>query len=231
MKENIVRRMHLVLGAGLDLLERLDRGETPRFEAEHSNIQALIVAGGELDYDPTYRGEIANMMGRNSLSGDAGSFFLGVQYALACWLDEMFIMQSPQFWRDQWSEASIEVALYGGTQQRAWRFWDQARRAEGPKGSPEALESYLWCVMLGFQGEPTGVQPPINPPVWVDNVRKRALAGRGNEFPMPAQRDPPTDVPPLRGSERLIGMLRWMVVVVAIVIFGAAILLTYSFTE
>ena len=111
MKENIVQRMHLVLGAGLDLLERLDRGETPRFETEHSNIQALIVAGGELDYDPTYRGEIANMMGRNTLSGDAGSFFLGVQYALACWLDEMFIMQSPQWWRDKWSEASIEVAL------------------------------------------------------------------------------------------------------------------------
>ena len=27
--------------------------------------------------------------------------------------------------------------------------------------------------------------------------------GRGNEFPMPAQRDPPTAVPPLRGGERL----------------------------
>ena len=50
-----------------------------------------------------------------------------------------------------------------------------------------------------IQGYPaTG--PTVDPPVWVDNVRRRLLSARAAEFPTPAQKDPPTYVPPRDGS-------------------------------
>jgi len=218
MNEKIVRRIHDVLGAGLEILERLDRQENPRMEIEHGRLVSLLLAGGELEYDPIYNGELATTSGRETSSQDINNRFFGVRYPLACWLDELFLSESaPGWWRDQWLGDTMEVRLYGGAQQRAWRFWDQARKAEGPRGSPEALEAYLWCVMLGFRGEPKALKPEVNPPHWVENVRKRVLAARSTDFPVPQQREAPTMVPALRGPDRLATMFR-----VAFLLGGAA---------
>lgn len=225
MQDKIVRRMHEVFGHGLDLKGRLDRGEAPRFETEHSRLLSLLLAGGELDFDPLFRGDLAGA-GRSNRTQDMSSFFLGVQYALACWLDEIFLLDAPGWWSGQWEADSLEVRLYGGANERAWRFWDQARKAEGPRGSPEALEAYLWAVMLGFRGAPETLNPPVNPPVWVDNVRKRVLAARSTEFPVPAQREAPTHVPPLRGRERMRTMLRVAVVCGAAAVFALSLAIT-----
>ena len=164
------------------------------------------------------------------MTRDLSNLFLGVQYALTCWLDEVFMLDAPTWWSQQWEADSLEVRLYGGSQERAWRFWDQARKAEGPRGSPEALEAFLWCVMLGFKGAPDTLNPPINPPVWVDNVRKRVLSARSAEFPVPAQKEAPTRVPALRGPERLMTMLRVAVVVGAAAVFalGFAVVKYYT---
>ncbi len=217
MSDKIIRKMHDVFGAGLELRERLDRGERPRFDTEHSKLLTLLLAGGEFDYDRSYRGDLASG-GRARLTGDAdlSNLFLGVQYALACWLDETFVLSAPQWWADQWERDTMEVRLLGGSNERAWRFWDQAKKAEGPRGSPEAMEAYLWCVMLGFRGSP---RPPINPLDWVENVRKRVLSVRGADFPTPPQKEPPTRVPALRGPERVRTMLRVAVVFGALAAF------------
>src|SRR5437870_400720 len=37
--------------------------------------------------------------------------FLGIRYALACWLDEIFIADSP--WKDQWNDNKVETTLFG----------------------------------------------------------------------------------------------------------------------
>jgi type VI protein secretion system component VasF len=164
------------------------------------------------------------------MSRELSNLFLGVQYALTCWLDEVFMLDAPPWWGQQWEADSLEVRLYGGSQERAWRFWDQARRAEGPRGSPEALEAFLWCAMLGFKGAPDTLNPPVNPAVWVDNVRKRVLSARSAEFPVPAQKEVPTRVPALRGPDRLKTMLRVAVVfgAVAVFVLGVAVVEYFS---
>ncbi|HET6572203.1 MAG TPA: DotU family type IV/VI secretion system protein [Fimbriiglobus sp.] len=231
MHDKIVRRMHEVFGYGLDLKERLERGESPTFVTEHARLLSLLLAGGELDFDPAYRGDLASPAGRANMTRDLSNLFLGVQYALACWLDEVFLLDAPSWWGQQWETDSLEVRLYGGSQERAWRFWDQARKAEGPRGSPEALEAFLWCVMLGFKGAPDTLNPPVNPPVWVDNVRKRVLSARSAEFPTPAQKEAPTRVPALRGPDRLKTMLRVAVVVGAAAMFALGIALVKYFSK
>jgi type VI protein secretion system component VasF len=220
MQEKIVRRMHDVFGAGLELKERLERGENPRFEAEHGKLLALLLAGGELDYDAAYNGDYATGAGRvTSTSDNMGNRFFGVRYALTCWIDEIFVSDSPSWWSNQWVADTMEVRLYGGTQQRAWRFWDQARKAEGPRGSTEALESYMWAVMLGFRGDPPG---DLHPPTWVENIRKRLLSTRSTEFPVPAQREAPMYAPALRGPDRMKTMFRVATVVGALAAFTIA---------
>lgn len=231
MHDKIVRRMHEVFGYGLDLKERLERGESPGFETEHARLLSMLLAGGELDFDPAYRGDIASPAGRANMTRDLSNLFLGVQYALTCWLDEVFMLDAPAWWSQQWEADSLEVRLYGGSQERAWRFWDQARKAEGPRGSPEALEAFLWCVMLGFKGAPETLNPPVNPPVWVDNVRKRVLSARSAEFPAPAQKEAPLRVPALRGPEKLVTMLRVAVVFGAVAVFALGIAAVKFFSK
>ena len=221
MNDIIVRRMHDILGAGLDLKERLDRGESPSFETESARLRALVVGDAALAQDSGYNGELAGLAFRPDAEFDPGERFLGARYALACWLDEVFILDSPTWWAERWEGNTFETALYGGTQQRAWRFWDQAQRADGPRGSPAALEAYLWCVMLGFRGSPPA---DLHPGAWVEASRKRVLAGRSSEFPAPAERDLPATVPPLRGRERFARMLRVATVAAAGVAFTVGLL-------
>ena len=67
-------------------------------------------------------------------AGD-GRTFLGARYALACWIDELFIVHSS--WADRWKPLILEQALFG-SRERATKFWEQAdivlRRPECPAG-------------------------------------------------------------------------------------------------
>ena len=225
----IIRKMHEIFGAGLELKGRLERGQRPRFDAEYNRIRTLLLAGGELDFDNIYRGDLVNVNVRaTTAASNMSNMFLGVQYALACWLDEIFIVYAPKWWAEEWTGRSLEQSLLGGTQEREWRFWDQARKAEGPKGSPEAVECFLWAVMLGFRGRPESAAPPLDPVSWVENTRRRVIATRQSEFPTPPSREAPTDVPPLRGSERLRTMFRVALILGSIGIFVLSLAITYS---
>ena len=58
------------------------------------------------------------------MSHGGRSEFLGIRYALTCWLDEMLIEAG---WRE-WDENKLESALYR-TNIRYGNFWQQARLA------------------------------------------------------------------------------------------------------
>lgn len=222
MNDKIVRRMHDVFGAGLELVERLERqspDDRPQFDSEHPKLLGLLIAGGELDYDAVYNGELAAAGRQDSLMGGFGDKFFGVRYALACWLDELLTREDgsiPIDWAARWKDNTLEVRLYAGANQRAWRFWEQARRAEGPKGSPEALEAFLWAVMLGFRGTPP---ENLDPAVWVDNVRRRVLKARSAPFPLPGDRDVPFAALPLYARARRSTFLRVAAVLAAVGVF------------
>lgn len=228
MQEKVIRRLHEVLGYGLELKERIEQGDVPRVEIEQDKLRSMLLGDGELAQNTAYNGELAGMAQAATATQDFGRSdrFFGARYALACWLDEIYIRDCPPWWAERWEANTLETALYGGTQQRAWRFWDQARKAEGPRGSPEALEAYLWAVMLGFRGDQPG---DLNPAGWVDAVKKRVLAARSAEFPLPPEREVPTYVPPLKGRGRFTRMLRFGAVIVAAAVFALGLAATSYF--
>jgi type VI secretion system protein ImpK len=79
-------------------------------------------------------------------------------------------------------------------------MWEQAKRAESRSGS-DALEVFFLCVMLGFRGDLR--DQPDKLQSWVSNTQARIAKSQGQDWPVPAELDPPSDVPPLRGREQL----------------------------
>lgn len=228
MQDKIARQVHQVFGSALALKERLERGEQPNFEAEQAKLRGLLLAGdSDLRFQTDFAGETANQSSASNVRTTVGALrggepFLGLRYALACWLDEIFILDAPGSWAARWESSMMEVALYGGAAQRGWRFWEQAKKAEARPGT-DALEVFLWCVMLGFKGEPAAAG--VNPAQWIEGVRKRVLTGYAHEFPQPPEKDPPTFVPVLRGRERFGTMLRVAAALAAVVAFVVSLLL------
>jgi type VI secretion system protein ImpK len=208
MRDDMADLVHPVFNYGLKLKDRLERGERCDLLTEQSALKALLQTEmqarkladfGADGLDQTSLGA-ARMtdVGRRTVSPEV---FLGVRYALACWLDEIFILDTP--WSVEWNERKIEEAMYG-TNDRAWKFWEQARRAEARPGT-DALEVYYLCVMLGFRGDLR--EEPDKLSGWVKATSGAIGKGQGQEFPVPPELEPQVNVPPLRGRERLQRMI------------------------
>jgi type VI secretion system protein ImpK len=196
MPDEMASLAHVILERGLELQERLARGERLSLEEEQASLKGLLLDDVEARRRPDYGGDRPAEPG-----GAAGAprrgVFLGARYALVCWLDELFVFDSP--WGAPWNEAKLEGALYGSND-RAWRFWEQAALAEA-RPSAGLTEVFFLCVMLGFRGELR--EDPDRLRAWVAAVQARM--GRDGEpaGPSPSRLDPPTAVPPLRGRDRL----------------------------
>src|SRR5207247_9804527 len=98
MQERLANLVHPVFNHGLRLKERLDRGETPDFEAEHSRLKGLLLTEVEARRNVDFGGEAARDQSPRDEGGlgdeastEAGDRFLGVRYALVCCLDELLI--------------------------------------------------------------------------------------------------------------------------------------------
>jgi type IV/VI secretion system ImpK/VasF family protein len=217
MREEIAYLVYPVLGHGLRLKERLSRGEALDFRAEQSTLKGLLGSETESRRLPEFGGDRGSTEGsmagfRQADASRRGSEqFLGIRYALACWLDEVFILSSP--WESVWNEHKLEEALYRSND-RAWKFWDQARLAEARPGN-DALEVVYLCVMLGFRGQLRDKLDQLK--TWVKAAEARLVKTQDQEWPMPPEREPPINVPPLRGRERFGRML----------MLGAAVLLLF----
>ena len=202
MKEEIANIVYTVINYGLRLKERLERNEAPDLDAEQAQLKGLLLTELEARRWADFGGEgmdNRSMVGmtRADIGRRGPDAFLGIRYALVSWLDEMFILNSP--WARQWNEQKLETTLYG-TNIRAEMFWDQARRAEARSGS-DALEVYFLCVMLGFRGELR--EDPDKLQAWVTNTQARITRSQAQELPMPPEQDPPINVAPRHGRERL----------------------------
>jgi type VI secretion system protein ImpK len=184
---------------GLRIKERLRRGEKLNFAAEQAVLKQLFKMPTPVDLPDTA--------------------FLGARYPVACWLDEVFIEEKDSPWRQEWNENKIEFAQF----HRALRFdlfWDQATLAEG-EGNIDALEVFYLCVMLGFRGRLRDDHKRLLD--WRESVEHMIGQGRATEWPEkpPEVPLPPTDVPPLRGGERL----RWLLLSYSVIV-GLAVFLT-----
>ena len=176
---------------------RLDRGERPDFAAEQAELRSLLKTQNEAQKWPDYAGD--------------GERFLGIRYALTCWVDEILI-DSP--WEREWNERKLEEQLYF-TNDRAFRFWQQADVAQARSGT-DALEVFYLCVMLGFRGE--GPTAPQTLAGWRDAVEDQLARSQSGSWAGPQELQPDVYAAPRRGRDRLRLVLMALVVLLAVLI-------------
>ena len=211
MREELAGIVHGVFGRGLALRERLQRGEVPELETEQAELRRLLEGPPEARRWVDFAGDDAD--GRPD-EAKRGPTYLGIRYALTCWIDELLILHSP--WDSEWNERKLEVVLYGSND-RAWRFWEQARIAEDRRNEL-ALGVFYLCVVLGFRGEYR--ETPDRLQSWLGDVRPRLTRGE-REWPAPPQLEETTAVPPRRGHEE---MRRMAVAAGAVLLLGLPLL-------
>jgi type VI secretion system protein ImpK len=199
MRDEIANLVYPVLAHGMDLKDRLERGSQPDLELEQMELKRLLGSEGDARRLSDYGGDsrMGQSVGAPRGGQRGGDTFLGIRYALVCWLDELFILDSS--WSTEWNERKLEAALYG-TNDRAWKFWEQARRAETQPGG-DALEVFFLCVMVGFRGDLR--EDPTKLQAWAAGTQIRVAKSQAQEWQVPPELQPPTNVPPLRGRDRL----------------------------
>ncbi|MDX2035601.1 MAG: DotU family type IV/VI secretion system protein [Isosphaeraceae bacterium] len=200
MKSSLANLVYPILSYGLDLKERLDRGEP--LELGHEQQQLLH------RLQPADAMHVPEFIGQGS--------FLGVKYALVCWLDEIFIMDSP--WTRSWNEQSLETQLFE-TRDRYWKFWDQYEMAK-PMGT-DVVEAFYQCVMLGFRGR--YLDSPEDLRTRMDDAKARVVKSLSQAWNPPPGLNVSTEVPPLRGRERLQRMVVTGLGVIFLLGIGAVI--------
>jgi len=197
MNDSIARVVYPVLANGLALREKLRENRSLTIENEQAALKGLLSV----------------VPGNDSERGGTDTF-LGPRYPLTCWIDEIILSDTP--WRDKWSERKLETALFRTTD-RAWLFWEQAERARTRVGTDslsvsDGLEVFFLCAMLGFRGQ--WRDNPAELQNWVKSAREQIKRTQTKQAPALAERTvPATNVPALRGKERL----RQMLIVLALV--------------
>ncbi len=210
MRQEIADIVFPVIAHALQLRERLENGEALDLATEQAELRARLKTTAEAQRWPDYGGD--------------GERYLGIRYALACWLDEIFILDSP--WGQQWNERKLEESLYQSEPQRAWRFWAQAKMAQG-RSAIDALEVFYLCVMLGFRGD--GPEPPETVQGWREGVEAQISRGQGQTWPGPQEMQPEGHALPRRGRERLRRAALTLIAVAAVLIPTAVFVLVDLF--
>ena len=218
MEIDLSRHVLDVMAYGLSLKERLSGGENLLLDVENARLKQMLLGEGAIRGHVDYGDSV-----RRPVQPDERDF-LGARYAIACWLDEIFISDAECAWSKLWREKSLEAEIYGGGQERAWRFWSQADLADKRPGT-EAVEVYFWCVMLGFRGSPSLVDPKE----WVERARRRVVASRNKEIRLPADMGLRTNVPPLRNRGRARTATRLFVLAAAAALLALTLLVTQQF--
>jgi type VI secretion system protein ImpK len=207
MREEIANLVYPVLTHGTRLKEKLANDDPPDFATAQKELLGLLQAAGHAQRLADFVGDKPQEDSMRSLKGDK---FLGIRYAVVCWLDEIFILDST--WKDQWSEHSLEVELYK-SRERAWKFWEQADWASA-RPTTDALEVFYLCVMLGFRGDKASKPEELH--AWCERIKAQIDQGADPDFHLPVEGQPRTYVPVLSGTRRLQNML---------VVAGVALLL------
>jgi type VI secretion system protein ImpK len=209
MRDELADVVYPTVSYALQVRAGLERGDDLNMAAVQSELRTLLKTANEAQRWPEYGGD--------------GDRYLGIRYALACWIDEMYILDSP--WGPQWNERKLEESLYGSNE-RAWKFWFQAKLAQARPGT-DALEAFYLCVMLGFRGE--GPEKPDTVATWRDAVENQLARVHNQPWPGPQELQPELNAMPRRAKERLRQLLIGVIGMVALLIPAATFYLVYKF--
>jgi len=198
MRDELAKLVYPTLAYGLKVRDALQKGETLDFDKEQAAFRGLLQTREAARRWPDYSGD--------------GEQFLGVRYALTCWIDEIFIDGTR--WAQTWNEKKLETSLYGSND-RAYNFWEQAKIAEA-RSEIDALEVFYLCMMLGFRGDLTGAPERVldRRDAWEAQFGQR----RARQWNSPPELPPRTHVPPLTGRDKFRKALMILGIVVAILI-------------
>jgi len=218
MRDELAKVVFPVLNYGLRLKDRLEHGDEPDLHAEQATLRKLLKGDAEARRWPDYGGQGADAIdiSRTGSGSRPTDRWLGARYALACWLDEIFILDTS--WESAWNEQKIEEALYGQNE-RAYKFWEQVRMAES-RVEADALEVFYLCVMLGFRGELRDHADRLR--AWRDATEAQINKGQQQKWPGPQEQQPATNVPPLRGRDKLRRVMLAVGLVIALLVPAAA---------
>jgi type VI secretion system protein ImpK len=216
VRDDVTTQVYDILLHGLKLRDRIGAGDRPHLGTEQAKLKGML---GSASMPPPWGADGAESV---SAAGQPSREFLGIRYALTCWLDEVLIESG---WRE-WDENKLEAALYR-TNIRYKNFWDQARLTEAVPSAAEAQEVYLLCVLLGFRGE-MGEQPE-KLREWVRATQSRVTRGLGKELAALPERSPVTDVPPLVGVEKYRAMTQRLVTGALVAVLVGAFLVVALF--
>jgi type VI secretion system protein ImpK len=198
MRDELADLVYPTVAYALQVRAGLERGDQVNMAAVQSELRTLLKTANEAQRWPEYGGD--------------GDRYLGIRYALACWIDDLFILDSA--WGPQWNERKLEESLYGSNE-RAWKFWFQAKLAQARPGT-DALEAFYVCVMLGFRGE--GPEKPDTVATWRDAVESQLSRVHNQPWPGPQELQPDINAMPRRSKERLRRLLVAIIGLVALLI-------------
>jgi hypothetical protein len=219
MHDDLATLVNPILRTALRLRDAWAAGGGPTFDAGREQLLNAFRALHRAH--PPVRGESPGAGPRDLLDGPAADgppADLGVAYPLACLADELFTIGSPVAGR--WTDRKFEVEFHG-TNDRAWRFWQQAELAAGHP-SAERFELFYLCAALGFRGEKR--DDPDGFKRWMAAARDRLRPTWTADWTAPPAMDPPARVPLRHGSARL----RRMVQVLAVALLVCVPLATWS---
>jgi type VI secretion system protein ImpK len=198
MREEIADLVYPIVAHAVQTLNSIQRGDRVDMGTVQSELRGRLKTSNEAQRWPDFGGD--------------GDRFLGIRYGLTCWLDEIFLRDSP--WHAQWNERKLEESLYGSNE-RAWKFWFQAKLAQMRAGT-DALEAYHLLVMLGFRGE--GPEKPDTIASWRDAAEAQLARVQNQAWSGPQELQPDLVVTPRRGRERLGTVLMMLIGAVALLI-------------
>lgn len=211
MQEQIANIVYPVIEYGLALQAKFNSGQPVDVEREQAQLQSLLLSEDESRFHPGFGRDEPSA---NETFGDGqrmSTSFLGVRYALVCWLDELFTMNERSC--EDWQERKLESRLYG-TNDRAWKFWEQARIAH-VRLDPSELEVFFLCVSLGFRGDRRNRSDDLRS--WIGQAKLRL--GKVDELDFPFATEMAFhDVPILHGEARFrrMAITCWMALLLVI---------------
>jgi type VI secretion system protein ImpK len=203
MEQSLADLVYPVLSHGLAVKAKVSSGQTVELVSTQAMFMDLLkvndMSVGSADFcGDTQRSVSLTVPAMRSMDASLlPEQFLGIRYALVCWLDELFTDETA--WGRKWNESKLEVELYGSND-RAWKFWSQARLAQA-RPATDCLEGFYLACMLGFRGDLR--EQPEELQKWVAGARHRLGQVSDVQWPLATEIEPETAVPPLRGRLQL----------------------------
>lgn len=219
-EEKLISRCNRVINLGMSVYQQLLTGEQPEMSEARRRLVRSLDSIRTMNLRESGGVERTTEVSRNL--PDAADIPGVCHYLLTCWLDELFVIDSP--WSRPWNEQKLELMIYG-TNDRAWRFWEYVRSVQCSE-SRSVMNLVIACVLHGFQGQM--VDSPSEMRKWFDNYREGLIQKSVRIWKLPPDLPVVANVPALSGTRSLERSIRIALMAGTVVIPLISFLIIFS---